>query len=73
MENNIVGWWIHNGNLDQQYILRYENENKYIANKYDLNTHLDILCKHKFISSETVNSMRKKSQKFKRKTFVDKY
>ena len=61
------------GNFEKFSILIFENEDKYIANQYDVNNHLDVLCKHKIISSETINSMHNKDQKFKRKTAVDKY
>ena len=61
------------GNFEKFSILIFENEDKYIANQYDVNNHLDVLCKHKIISSETINSMHNKDQKFKRKNVVDKY
>ena len=61
------------GNFHKRSILIFGNEDKAIDNRYDVNTHLDVLCKHKIISSETVNSMRNKYQKFKRETVVDEY
>ena len=61
------------GNFYKSSILIFDNEDEDIFNRYDVNTHLDVLCKHKIISSETVNSMCNKSQKSKRKTVVDTY
>ena len=54
-------------------ILISENECKGIANRYDVNPHLDVLCKHKVISSETDNSMRNKAQKSNYKNVNDNY
>ena len=50
-------------NIKKHYILRFKNKDKTISNQYDGKNHLDVLRKHKTISSETVNSMRNKSQK----------
>ena len=58
------------GYLEKRSILRFDNEDKSIANRYYVNTHLDVLYKHKTISSETANSMRNKVLKFKRETVV---
>ena len=51
-------------NFDKHYILIFDNQDKTIANQYGVNTHLDVLCKQKIISSETVNCMRRKDQKY---------
>ena len=61
------------GNFEKRYILIFENENKAIANWYDINIHLDVLCKCKIVSSETVNYMRTKPQKWKHETVVATY
>ena len=61
------------GNFEKRSILISENEDKAISNQYGVNTLWDVLCKHKIISSETINSMRNKAKKFKRETYVDKY
>ena len=37
------------GNNEKLSILRSENENKSITNQYDVNTHLDVLCKQEII------------------------
>ena len=61
------------GNFEKRSIIIFENEDKAIANQYDVNTHFDVLCEHKIISNKTVNYMQNKAQKFKRKIVVDKY
>ena len=33
------------GNFEKKYILRFQNEYKDIFNQYDVNNHLDVLCK----------------------------
>ena len=61
------------GNFEECSTLISENEDKSISNQYGVNNHLDVSCKHKIISSDTVNSMRNKDQKIKCKTVVDRY
>ena len=57
-------------NMEKRSILIFENEDKSITNKYDINTHLNVLPRKKVVSSETVNYMCNKAQKFKCKTVV---
>ena len=61
------------GNFEKSSIIIFENEDKAITNKYDVNTHLDVSCNKKIISNGIVNSMHNKYQKYKHKTFIDKY
>ena len=37
------------GNFDKNYIIIFYNEDKDISSRYDVNNHLDLLCKHKII------------------------
>ena len=46
------------GNFDNRSRLRFEIEDRSIHNRYDINAHLDKLCRHGIISSETVTNMR---------------
>ena len=59
------------GDFEKHSIIRFDNEDKSISGRRDVNTHLDVLCYHKIISSETVNYMHNKAQKFKHETVVD--
>ena len=61
------------GNFEKRSILIFENNDKAIANWYGAYNHLDVLCKHKIISSEISSSVCNKAQNFKYKTVVDEY
>ena len=39
------------GKFENFSVLRFENENRSISNRPDINRHLDSLCKHKIISN----------------------
>ena len=52
------------GKFDTNSLLRDEVDNRAIHNRLDVNLHLDALCKHKIISSEMVNAMRKCSYRY---------
>ena len=55
---------IEYGKFDTNSLLRHEVDNRTIHNRLDVNLHLDALCKHKIISSEMVNAMRKCSYRY---------
>ena len=55
------------------YILWFGHEDKAVSDNYGVNNNLDVSLKHKLISSETVNSMHNKAQKFKCETVVYRY
>ena len=59
------------GNFEIRYILIFDNEDKSIADRYNVNPHLNLLCKHKIISNETVDSMHNKAQKSKYENVID--
>ena len=61
------------GNFQKRSIIRYENESKAVANRLDINIHLDTLCNEKIISSETVKSIRDKATQFKNETDIKPY
>ena len=61
------------GNLEKHYVLRFLMKIKILPIYMIKNTNLDVLCKHKIISSERSNYMRNKAQKFKCETVVGKY
>ena len=46
------------GNFEKRSLLRFQNEDRSIQNCYDINAHLDTLCKHNVISSDMVQNMR---------------
>ena len=50
------------GKFDKCSILRHEIEDRSITNRIDINLHLNVLVKHKIISSEMVNDMRNSTQ-----------
>jgi hypothetical protein len=61
------------GNFEKYSKLRNEVENRAISNRFDINTHLDTLCKHDIISSEMVNNMRSSAHQFASQTDFKKY
>ena len=50
------------GKFNKCSILRHDNEDRSIANRLDINIHLNSLVKHKIISSEMANDMRNSAQ-----------
>jgi hypothetical protein len=61
------------GRFEKYFKLRNEVENRAISNCYDINTHLDTLCKHEIISREMVNNMRSSAHNFALRTDFKKY
>ena len=58
-------------NFEKHSILKLDNEDKDLFNRYDVNTNVYVLCQHNIISSKMDNYVRNKAQKFKHKTVVD--
>ena len=50
--------------FDKPSILRFEVKDKAIANRYDINSYLDTMCKNNVISSHYRSTMRKSSDKY---------
>ena len=53
------------GRFDIRSMLRFEVEDRAIANRHDVNIHLDELCKAEIISSEMVKNMRHSANRSK--------
>ena len=52
------------GRFDKPSILRFEAKDRAIANYYDINAHLDIMCKNNVISNHYRSTIRESSTKY---------
>ena len=57
--------YVEFGNFEKRSKLRYENDYKAIANRYDVNNHFGVLCKQKSYKAKQLIIYVSKLKKFK--------